>query len=502
MKNKVYLVGAGPGDINLITVKGKKLIEKADVLIYDRLANKKFLQYKKDDCELYYVGKASSNHTLTQDEINKLIVNKAKENLLVVRLKGGDPYVFGRGAEEGEFLLKNDLDFEVVPGITSAIGGLAYAGIPITHRDFASSFHVFTGHFKSDDRDHNWDAIALLKGTLVFLMGLSNVKNICSNLESYGKSKETPVAIISNATRTNQEIIRGTIENISEVLAKSSIVSPALLVVGDVVNLSKILSSPLDGKLRGKKIIVTRSRKQSSSLTSSLESFGANVIEMPAIKIKKILKENEFKIHINELSKITHIIFTSVNGVEIYFEELLKNNYDARKLAGIKIVAIGSSTRNKLKQYGIIADIMPKKFVAEEVFKSIKGTIDSSSYVVLPRAKGSRKYLLDEISSICKTKEILLYESIKDEELIKTDISEVENTDYITFTSSSTVKNFIESFDTKSVDLINTKKIISIGPITSATLKEYGVNNVIEADEYTIDGIIDVLLKDNEVKNV
>ncbi|MGB3366221.1 MAG: uroporphyrinogen-III C-methyltransferase, partial [Acidaminobacteraceae bacterium] len=339
MKGKVYLIGAGPGDEGLITAKGLSILKEADVIVYDRLANPSLLNNAKDNVELIYVGKASSDHTLTQDEINQVIVDKAKEGKIVARLKGGDPYVFGRGGEEGEYLLENGLNFEVVPGITSAIGGLAYAGIPITHRDYASSFHVFTGHFKDDDRDHNWKSVSKLKGTLVFLMGLANIGKITDNLMEHGYDKDQKAAVIMEAARPTQRVVTGTVETIARVAKENKIKSPALVVIGGVVNLHGKLSSPLDGPLRGKTVLVTRARKQSSSMVEKLKRDGANVIELPAIKINEIVSNEDFKNISNKLNEYSHIVFTSVNGVRIFMDKLIENGMDSRKLANAIVVS-------------------------------------------------------------------------------------------------------------------------------------------------------------------
>ena len=302
MKGKVYLVGAGPGDYKLLTLKGLECIKKADVIVYDRLANKNYLKEAKENCEFIYVGKASSNHTLPQDDINRVIADKAKEGKIVTRLKGGDPYVFGRGGEEGELLKEEGIEFEVVPGITSAIGGLCYAGIPITHRDHASSFHVITGHLREDDKENpeiNWNALANTNGTLVFLMGVANLQKISSNLIKEGKSKDTPVALISWATRYNQRVITSTLENVYETAIKEGVKPPTLIAVGDVVGLRDKLNFFETKPLFGKNVIVTRSRTQSSSLVSKISYLGGNPIEVPTIKIEKIENnialENEIK---------------------------------------------------------------------------------------------------------------------------------------------------------------------------------------------------------------
>ena len=364
MKGKVYLVGAGPGDYKLMTLKGLECIRKSDVIVYDRLANINYLKEAKEDCEFINVGKASSNHLLPQGDINRLIADKALEGKVVTRLKGGDPYVFGRGGEEAEILRNENIDFEVVPGITSAIGGLCYAGIPITHRDHASSFHVITGHPRNDGKETkeiDWKALAHVKGTLVFLMGIANLKHISENLIKEGKDKNTPVAFISWATRYNQRVVTATLESAYEVAIKENIKPPTLIVVGTVVNLREKLNFFEEKPLFGKNILVTRSRTQSSTLVEKISDLGGNPIEIPTIKIEKIENNLELEEEINNLKDYSYIIFSSKNAVDIFFDKLNKMGYDSRALYNIKICAVGAETARHIKTRGINPDIVPKK---------------------------------------------------------------------------------------------------------------------------------------------
>ena len=451
MKGKVYLVGAGPGDYKLLTLKGLECIKKADVIVYDRLANKNYLKEAKENCEFIYVGKASSNHTLPQDDINRVIADKAKEGKIVTRLKGGDPYVFGRGGEEGELLKEEGIEFEVVPGITSAIGGLCYAGIPITHRDYASSFHVITGHLRDDDKENpeiNWNALANTNGTLVFLMGVANLQKISSNLIKEGKSKDTPVALISWATRSNQRVITSTLENVYETAVRENVKPPTLIAVGDVVELRDKLNFFESKPLFGKNVIVTRSRTQSSSLVSKISDLGGNPIEVPTIKIEKI-----------------------------------ENNI---------------ALENEIKNRGIKADIVPEKFVAEYLFEELKDILKDSDKVLIPRSKNARDFLVDKISEICEVKEVHIYETVLDDSK-KDEVLEVLNSEeanYITFASSSTVTNFVEIIGQENIDKLNKLKVISIGPITTQTAKDLNISIYKEADIATIDGMIDCIMND------
>ncbi|MDU2198959.1 MAG: uroporphyrinogen-III C-methyltransferase, partial [Peptostreptococcaceae bacterium] len=445
MKGKVYLVGAGPGDYKLLTLKGLECIKKADVIVYDRLANSNYLKEAKSNCEFIYVGKASSNHTLPQEDINRVIADKAKEGKIVTRLKGGDPYVFGRGGEEGQLLKEEGIDFEVIPGITSAIGGLCYAGIPITHRDHASSFHVVTGHLRDDDKENpeiNWNALANIRGTIVFLMGVANLKKISENLIKEGKPKDTPVALISWATRYNQRVITSTLEDVYETAVRENVKPPTLIAVGSVVELRDTLNFFEKKPLFGKNIMVTRSRTQSSSIVEKIMDLGGNPIEIPTIKIEKIENNTELENEINNIKDYTYLVLTSKNAVEIFFDKLEEMNLDTRALANLKVCAIGSATAKEIKSRGIIADIVPKAFVAESLFDELKDKLTKEDNILIPRARNARDYLVDKLSEICTVKEVHTYESVidtsKKDEIL--DILEKEDLDFITFASSSTVR--------------------------------------------------------------
>lgn len=498
MKGKVYLVGAGPGDYKLLTLKGLECIKEADVIVYDRLANSNYLKEAKPNCEFIYVGKASSNHTLPQEDINRVIADKAKEGKIVTRLKGGDPYVFGRGGEEGQLLKEEGIDFEVIPGITSAIGGLCYAGIPITHRDHASSFHVVTGHLRDDYKENpeiNWNALANIRGTLVFLMGVANLKKISENLIKEGKSKDTPVALISWATRYNQRVITSTLENVYETAVRENVKPPTLIAVGSVVELRDTLNFFEKKPLFGKNIMVTRSRTQSSSIVEKIMDLGGNPIEIPTIKIEKIENNTELENEINNIKDYTYLVLTSKNAVEIFFDKLEEMNLDTRALSNLKVCAIGSATAKEIKSRGIIADIVPKAFVAESLFDELKDKLTKEDNILIPRARNARDYLVDKLSEICTVKEVHTYESVidtsKKDEIL--DILEKEELDFITFASSSTVRNFVEIIGQDNLDKINSSKVISIGPITSATAEELNINVYKEAETATIDKIVEAI---------
>lgn len=497
MKGKVYLVGAGPGDTKLMTLKGLECIKKSDVIIYDRLANDEFLKEAKEDCEFIYVGKKSSNHILPQDMINEVIAQKALEGKTVTRLKGGDPYVFGRGGEEAEVLYDQGIDFEIVPGITSAIGGLCYAGIPITHRDYASSFHVITGHLREDeDKEINWNALANCKGILVFLMGIGNLKHISDRLIEEGRDPKTPVAFVSWATRYNQRTVVTDLENAYEVAQEKKVKAPSLIVVGDVVKVRDKLNFFEKRALFGKKVVVTRARKQSSDLSEKINSLGGKAVELPVIKIEKN-DDTELRKEIENLRDYTHIVFTSRNGVELFFETLDDMGLDSRVFFGVKVCSIGAGTSEELMKRGIKADIVPERFVAESLFEEMKKTVKSSDRILIPRSENAREFLADRLNEICEVTEVFSYKTVIDEksreiaeDVLKSDV------DYVTFTSSSTVKNLVEIAGENYKELLEGKKLVSIGPITSRTIEEFGLEVYKEAEVSTIQGVMDVLIGD------
>lgn len=500
MKGKAYLVGAGPGDYGLITIKGMELIKKADVIIYDRLINSEYLLSARQGCELIYAGKNPQNHEMTQEDISHLIADKALEGKLVVRLKGGDPYVFGRGGEEALQLRESGVEFEVVPGISSAVGGLAYAGIPITHRGLADSFHVITGHLAAGERD-DWGALAELKGTLVFLMGMENLGHISRKLIENGKSPDTPVAVINWATTGKQKVAVASLAGIEQEASKAGLKSPSLIAIGDVVALRDELAFFERLPLFGKRVIVTRARHQASSLSKRLRELGAEAVEIPSIEIVTETHGGVLDRAIENIKSYTHIVFTSVNGVDIFFEGLYSAGLDSRSLCGMTVAAIGPATEAALKGRGIRADIVPSEYIGESVAASLLPTITRDSRVLLPRAKGARRELLELLSRECHVDEVITYEAAMPKEIQDSEraVAELEKADYVTFTSSSTVRNFINLAGDEGKRLLEGKRLVSIGPITSLELEKYGLRPQLQAAEYTIDGMIEAMMKNAEV---
>ena len=496
-KGRVSLVGAGPGDPGLITVKGLERLKEADVVVFDRLIGTKQFFETKEGCEVIYVGKSASHHILEQDKINELLYNYAVNGNNVVRLKGGDPYVFGRGGEEAEYLVKRDIEVEIVPGITSATAGLAYAGVPVTHREIASSFHVITGHRKNNEPDTtDYSTLARLSGTLIFLMGLSNLKNIQAGLLSNGMKEETPVAVISQATTPKQKTVVSTLKEIAQTMKIQPVPSPALVVVGEVVNLRKNLSFFEKKPLFSKSIVVTRPKEDNCELSKEFYEMGANVIALPMIKIEKTADDNRIKEVLSSFSQFKYVIFMSKNGVRLFFETMFALSYDARIFSGKIICAIGKKTAEVLLNYGLCADIAPLRESSEGLWDILSPLLNKEDNALLVRAKNGRKYLSDELSKKCSLTEIFPYETkkVKAEAEILSGLLKNKQVDAITFTSPSTVTNFlsyISAEELKESDVY----LFSIGESTTKAIVDAGLRVYAESEK------ADVRLLARAVKN-
>ncbi|QXM05660.1 uroporphyrinogen-III C-methyltransferase [Crassaminicella indica] len=492
---KVFLIGAGPGDYKLITLKGIECIKNADVVLYDRLASSKLLKFAREDVELIYVGKAPNNHAYTQKEINALLVKKALEGKNVARLKGGDPFVFGRGGEEAKELKENGISFEIVPGITSAISVPAYAGIPVTHRNVSSSFHVITGNEDptKEEKAVDYEALAKLEGTLIFLMGVKNIEKICQSLIKYGQSPSRPVAVIMKGTTTEHKMIKGTLNNIHEKVIENGLKNPSIIIVGEVVNLSDVLRWYEDKPLFGKKVLVTRTRQQASYLSKKLEALGAKAVEFPTIKIEHPECFDEIDKAIKAVEKYKWIIFTSVNGVTAFFDRMKNLKIDIRKLLGAKLVAIGPATAKALEDKGFIIEYIPEEYRAEAIIDGLKDKIKEGEHILLPRADIAREILIEELKKLgAIVDNIHIYRTVipKNDQDKLISILKDENIDVITFTSSSTVKNFMNILGENNKMLLKGKRIASIGPITEKTARKHGLEVDIQAKEFTIDGLV------------
>lgn len=493
---KVYLVGAGPGDPDLISVKGKRLVESADCIIYDFLASKKLLR-KSQGSELIYVGKSGKKHTLEQNKINDLLIKKAKEGKTVVRLKGGDPLIFGRGGDEAIELVKEGIEFEVVPGVTSAYSAPAYAGIPVTQRGMASSVAFITGHEDpaKGKSDIDWEKISTGVGTLVFLMGIHNLPKITEKLIKNGRSPETDIALIRWGTTTKQVTLTGKLKNIAEKAKEVDFKPPSIIVVGEVVSLRKTLRWFDIKPLFGKTFINTRTKEQAAVLSDKLISQGADVIEIPMIKTVEPQNLDSLDNTIKKLNKnyYTWVIFTSSNSVKYFLKRVKEKGFDLRIFGGLKIAAIGSATAKTLSKYGLNADRLPEDFKAEGMVDSLSDL--KGEQILLPRAEVARDILPDslvgngnEVDIAVAYRTIVPFES-KGELL---NVINEGDTEMVIFTSSSTVNNFCSL--TKDQKLPQKLKFASIGPVTSETVKKLGYNIEVEAKVSTIDGLVDAIV--------
>lgn len=496
----VFLVGAGPGDPGLITVKGLNCIAMADVVVYDYLASPALLAHANTDAEMIYVGKKGGDHTLPQDGINALIVEKAKQGNVVARLKGGDPFIFGRGGEEAEVLIAAGVPFEVVPGVTAAIGASAYAGIPLTHRDYTSDVAFVTGHEDPNKAESSidWKALATGIGTLVFFMGVKNLSTIAINLMANGRPADTPVAVIRWGTTPKQKTVTATLETIEDETLRAGIKAPAIIIVGGVVNLRKTMRWFEKRPLLGRRIVVTRAREQASELIHQLTELGAECIQCPTIQVGPPKDWSPVDDAIKTLDQYDWIVFTSVNGVDYFFRRLFENGLDVRRIGHIKTAAIGPATADRLRSWGLNSDIIPKNYRAESVVAAFADRTINGQKVLLPRAKEARSVLPEELTRMgAAVDEVTAYETRQAEGSATNLVQRLTDAsiDMVTFTSSSTVKNFHRLLPPDRADRLMQGVIVaSIGPITSQTARDLGLSVSMEADAYTIPGLIQAIL--------
>src|SRR5437763_2251318 len=489
---KVYLVGAGPGDLGLVTLRAKECIENADVIVYDHLANPETLGWARDDAEIVYVGKTPGESQLSQQEINAVLINKAREGKQVVRLKGGDPFVFGRGAEEAQAIADAGIQFEIVPGITSAIAGPAYAGIPMTHRAHNSHVTFFTGHEDPAKAANAIDyaALAKLGGTQVMLMGVERLGAITSEMLKHGMQSDLPVALIRSATTGEQETLTGTLADIAKKAVASDFKAPAVAVFGEVVALRDGLSWYEKRPLVGKRIVVTRTRKQASVLSNELRALGAHVIELPTIRIEPPSDLRAFAELVQDAHVYDWIVFTSANGVEAFFDIFFKLYDDTREIGGARIAAIGPATAQRVKDFHMHVDLQPDEFVAEAVVREFKKVESIENLrILLVRAEKARDTLPTELSAMgAIVDEALAYRTVpetRDTSGARRQLAE-NGADLITFTSSSTVENFLAL----GLPWPKGMRIASIGPITSRTVRDQGLIVDVEARRHDISGLV------------
>ena len=491
---KCILAGAGPGDIGLVTLRTKEAVEQADVVVYDYLCNPEILNWTRPDAEIIYAGKQAAAHTLSQDEINDLIANRAREGKVVVRLKGGDPFVFGRGAEEAEVLAAAGIPFEIVPGITSAIAVPSYAGIPVTHRDVTSSFTVFTGHEDPNKEGSAIDYAALVQGggTLVMLMGAARLSKVVAELRAHGASPTMPVALVRWGTTGRQETIVGKLDNIEEV--GIDIEPPVVAVFGDVVSYRQRLKWFEDRPLFGRRIVVTRTRQQAGILSARLRSLGADVAELPTIKIVPPENLMEFGELVRDSFQYDWVVFTSPNGVTAFFDLYFKIYDDARSLGNARIAAIGPGTAKRVKDFHLAVDLQPEESVAERLVEAFQQheSVENLRFLLV-RAANARDVLPKRLTQLgAIVDEAIAYRTVPENDDITgarkrfTD----EGADLITFTSSSTVENFLALKFPWPKGI----KTASIGPITSGTMQQAGLEVDVEATQHDIDGLVEAIV--------
>ncbi len=498
----VYLVGAGPGDAGLLTMRGGELLARADVVVYDALVNPDLLRLAPTEAEFIYGGKRSRDHAIPQGDLNQLLVDKAREGATVVRLKGGDPYVFGRGGEEAEELQAAGVRFEVVPGITSVIAATNYAGIPITHRDFCSGFTVVTGHEdpNKETSSIDWEALAKIAGTKVVLMGVERIGAIMENLMKHGVSPETPVGMVRWGTTGRQEALVGTVADIAEKVASVGFKAPAVTIIGEVVGLRNRLNWFEERPLFGRRVVVTRTRVQASQMTRRLRELGADVLEIPTIRIAPPQKKEPLIEAIASLGEYDWLVFTSPNGVDQFFDYFFRAFDDIRALGNMRIAAVGPATAAKIAALRLRVDAMPKKYLTNEIVGAMQEFESVENLkILLARAEVANPELpksLNELGAIVD--DIPVYETViedRDDNGAAARFLE-EGADWITFSSSSTVEHFDERFDLAEVrERFPEIAFASIGPETSKALRALDLEPTIEAAQHTIDGVVTALVE-------
>jgi uroporphyrinogen III methyltransferase/synthase len=491
----VYLVGAGPGDPGLMTARSLELIASADSIFYDRLIPPGALDGAREDAKLVYVGKQPGVPSVPQEEIGERLVEAAREGKSVVRLKGGDPFVFGRGGEEGEALREAGIEFEVVPGVTAGVAGTAYAGIPVTHRDDASAVAFVTGHEDpgKDETALDWEALARFPGTLVFYMGVKRLGKNASALIEAGRDHDEPAAAIERGTWPEQRAVEATLGTIAEAVERERIGPPALIVVGEVARRREQLAWLERRPLHGRRVVVTRARAQASGLAATLRDLGAEVVELPAIRIEPRIEAPEVRKAGAEIGEYELVCLTSPNGVRLLFEAMASEGKDARALAGTTVAAIGPGTASALAERGIVADVVPDRFVAEALVEALAGVEIEGKRVLVARAAEARDVLPDALRERGARVEVVpLYETVR-EEPDQGGIEAAQSADYVTFTASSTVTNLTAVLGDR---FPSRARVVSIGPITSDAARAAGLEVHVEAERHDIDGLLAALLAD------
>ena len=496
IKGKVWLVGAGPGEVSLITLKGREVLADADVVVYDALVRGGMMSLLPEDAELIYVGKRAGNHTMKQEEINALLLEKALEGKKVVRLKGGDPFLFGRGGEELELLVQNGIDFEIVPGVTSAFAAPAYAGIPVTHRDFCRGVSVITGHRRSNGfLDVNFKALAETGNTLVFLIGMSTIDIIMNGLLDAGMAGDTPAAIVEKGTTSSQRVLTADLAHLKETAENSHAEAPAVIVIGAVAGLAERLEWRGSLPLNGVRAVVTRPRELSSGLASMLRKRGAEVIEVPVIAIEPIKENDILRNAIGKLKKGCYkwVVLTSPSGVRVFFDELMKTA-DARALAGCRVAAIGKGTEAELAKRGIHADMLPSRYDGRTLGEELSRLLEPGDHVLIPRASIGNKDLNEELS---KAKDITIddiatYDTVYTAEAWFDAAKELADLHtFALFTSASGVRDFVSAYPDMDHSAV---KAVCIGAMTAAEAEKHGMKVWI-SEEATLISLADRLMQ-------
>lgn len=499
-EGKVWLVGAGPGSVGLLTLKGKQVLTEAQVVVYDSLVGPEVLALIPEKAERIYVGKRANQHTMPQQEINQILLQKAKENKCVVRLKGGDPFLFGRGGEELELLSEYQIPYEVVPGITSPIAVPAYNGIPVTHREYTSSLHIVTGHKKQGESyDIDFEALVRTKGTLVFLMGVSAMEDICQGLLNAGMNSQTPAAILQQGTTARQKRVVATVSSLKEEADRAGIQAPAVIVVGEVCVLEEKFAWYEKLPLAGYRVLITRPKELISSMANKLRMLGAEVLELPSIKTVPL--ENQSRLHqaFESLKEYQWIVFTSPTGVRIFFEEMKNQKMDVRKLGNAKIAVIGKGTRRELEQWGMYPDLMPEIFDGEHLGEALADVCSSGDNILIPRAKiGNQELIAALQKKDVRIEDIPTYDTVYETQNIIDVASEFENgnIDCAVFTSASTVKGFVQSVKNIDYSLVTAA---CIGKQTRAAADAYGMQTFV-AEEATMDSLVELVVRLKECR--
>ena len=497
----VYLVGAGPGDPGLMTVRGAELVASADVILYDRLIPQAALSGAREDAELVYVGKRPGAPEIPQSEIETTMVERARAGRSVVRLKGGDPFVFGRGGEEAETLAAAGVPFEVVPGVTAGVAAPAYAGIPVTHREDASAVAFVAGHEdpSKDGSSIDWDALARFRGTLVLYMSVKRLPDVAARLIAGGRSADEPAAAVERGTTPAQRTVSATLADLPDAVSAAGIAPPAVMLIGPVAARRETIGWLERRPLFGLRVVVTRARAQASGLAATLAALGADVIELPAIRVVPRIDSAEVSDAVGAIHSYALVCLTSPNGVRLLFDALEAAGLDVRALANATVAAIGPGTARALAARGIRADVVPERSVAEALVESLEAVDVTDRPVLVARAADARDVLPDALRERrAKVDVVALYETVAEEPDPEA-VEAASSADYVTFTSSSTVRNFVAAIGG---GFPERARVVSIGPVTSEAAREAGLTVDVEAESHDLDGLVEALLADATSRTV